>query len=202
MDIKEKLKKYNQEHLLAFENELTESEKASLYNQIENLDFSYLDQLNSPKTLQEDIIEPIKALTIEKITANKEEFEKIGIKSLKNYEVGALLLAGGMGTRLGSNNPKGMFNIGKTRDVYIFQRIFENTIDVVKKCGVMIPFFIMTSENNHKHTIAFLEEHNLSLPDVSKLAKTLKNKGLIRYERLPLTKEELFEVITRGDKNE
>ena len=49
---------------------------------------------------------------------------------------------------------------------------------------------------------AFLEEHNLSLPDVSKLAKTLKNKGLIRYERLPLTKEELFEVITRGDKNE
>lgn len=49
---------------------------------------------------------------------------------------------------------------------------------------------------------AFLDEHNLSLPDVSKLAKTLKNKGLIRYERLPLTKEELFEVITRGDKNE
>ena len=160
MDIKEKLKKYNQEHLLAFENELTESEKASLYNQIENLDFSYLDQLNSPKTLQEDIIEPIKALTIEEITANKEKFEKIGIKSLKNYEVGALLLAGGMGTRLGSNNPKGMFNIGKTKDVYIFQRIFENTIDVVKKCGVMIPFFIMTSENNHKQTITFLEEHN------------------------------------------
>ena len=49
---------------------------------------------------------------------------------------------------------------------------------------------------------AFLDEHNLSLPDVSKLAKMLKNKGLIRYERLPLTKEELFEVITRGDKNE
>lgn len=49
---------------------------------------------------------------------------------------------------------------------------------------------------------AFLDEHNLSLPDVSKLAKTLKNKGLISYKRLPLTKEELFEVITRGDKNE
>lgn len=48
----------------------------------------------------------------------------------------------------------------------------------------------------------FLEKHNLSLPDVSKLAKTLKNKGLIGYERLPLIKEELFEVITRGDKYE
>ena len=48
----------------------------------------------------------------------------------------------------------------------------------------------------------FLEKHNLSLPDVSKLAKMLKNKGLIRYNSLPLTKEELFEVITRGDKDE
>jgi energy-coupling factor transport system ATP-binding protein len=48
----------------------------------------------------------------------------------------------------------------------------------------------------------FLEKHNLSLPDVSKLAKTLKNKGLIRYNKLPLTKEELFKVITRGDNYE
>lgn len=48
----------------------------------------------------------------------------------------------------------------------------------------------------------FLKEHNLSVPDISKLAKTLKNKGLIKYEKLPLTKEELFEIITRGDENE
>ena len=160
MDIKEKLKKYNQEHLLKFEYELTNTEKENLYNQIESLDFSYIDHLNDPKTLQEDIIEPIKALTIDEINANKEQFKKIGIEALKKYEVGALLLAGGMGTRLGSNNPKGMFNIGKTRDVFIFQRIFENTLEVVKECGVMIPFFIMTSENNHEQTVSFLEEHN------------------------------------------
>ncbi len=58
------------------------------------------------------------------------------------------------------------------------------------------------SKNEMFENETFLDEHNLSLPDVSKLAKTLKNKGLIRYERLPLTKEELFEVITRGDRNE
>ena len=160
MDIKEKLKKYNQEHLLKFEYELTNTEKKNLYNQIESLDFSYIDHLNDPQTLQEDIIEPIKALNIDEINANKEQFKKIGIEALKKYEVGALLLAGGMGTRLGSNNPKGMFNIGKTRDVFIFQRIFENTLEVVKECGVMIPFFIMTSENNHEQTVSFLEEHN------------------------------------------
>ncbi len=58
------------------------------------------------------------------------------------------------------------------------------------------------SKNEMFENEAFLEKHNLSLPDVSKLAKMLKNKGLIRYNSLPLTKEELFDVITRGDKDE
>ena len=48
----------------------------------------------------------------------------------------------------------------------------------------------------------FLIEHNLDLPDVSKLAKKLKNKGLITFDELPLTKEELFDVITRGEQYE
>ena len=49
---------------------------------------------------------------------------------------------------------------------------------------------------------AFLIEHNLDLPDVSKLSKMLKNKGLITFKQLPLTKEELFKVITRGVQHE
>lgn len=45
----------------------------------------------------------------------------------------------------------------------------------------------------------FLLEHNLDIPDITKLANSLKNKGLITFEKPPLTKEELFEVITRGE---
>ncbi|MBQ8293231.1 MAG: energy-coupling factor transporter ATPase [Bacilli bacterium] len=47
-----------------------------------------------------------------------------------------------------------------------------------------------------------LKNHNLDLPDISKVANSLKNKGLITFEALPLTKDELFNVITRGDENE
>ena len=65
-----------------------------------------------------------------------------------------------MGTRLGSDKPKGMFNIGKTKEVYIFQRLIENTLKVVEKCGKPIPFFIMTSEKNNDDTIRFFEEQN------------------------------------------
>lgn len=45
----------------------------------------------------------------------------------------------------------------------------------------------------------FLLEHNLDIPDITKLANSLKNKGLITFKKPPLTKEELFKVITRGD---
>ena len=45
----------------------------------------------------------------------------------------------------------------------------------------------------------FLLEHNLDIPDITKLANSLKNKGLITFKKPPLTKEELFKVITRGE---
>ena len=157
--IKEKLQKLGQEHLLKFENELTESEKEALYNQIENLDFSYLEELGQ-KSKQAGEISPIKSLTIDEIDRQKENFKKIGLEVLSRQEVGALLLAGGMGTRLGSDNPKGMYNIGKTKEVYIFQRLIENLLSVVDECGKPVPLFIMTSEKNNEQTIKFLEEKN------------------------------------------
>lgn len=156
----DKLKKYNQEHLLKFQNELTSTEKAELINQIENLDFSYLNELNMPQTSNKSVITPIKAITVNEIDKQAKKFEEIGLKALKEQKVGALLLAGGMGTRLGSDNPKGMYNIGKTKDVFIFQRLFENLLEVVKQCGKPIPFFIMTSEKNNDATVQFIKEHN------------------------------------------
>ena len=71
-----------------------------------------------------------------------------------------MLLAGGMGTRLGSDHPKGMYNIGITKDVYIFQRLIENLLDVVKEAEAYVPLYVMTSDKNHEDTTAFLKEHD------------------------------------------
>jgi UDP-N-acetylglucosamine/UDP-N-acetylgalactosamine diphosphorylase len=66
-----------------------------------------------------------------------------------------------MGTRLGSDNPKGMYDIGLTKPVYIFQRIIENLQDTVAQAGgAFIHLFIMTSEKNNDATVNFLKEHN------------------------------------------
>ena len=155
-----KLNKYGQEHLLKFENELTSQEKLDFFAQINNTDFSYLDELYKEAVEKNENIEPIDAMTISQIEKNKEQFEKVGIQALQNMEVGALLLAGGIGTRLGSDAPKGMYNIGKTKDVYIFQRLIENLLDVVKQTGKFVPLFIMTSEKNDASTKQFLKEKN------------------------------------------
>ena len=160
MNYIQKLTKYKQEHLLRFEKDLSPSERLELYTQIENTDFSYLDELNKQHTQIDAEITPLSAMTIEEVNARRNEFKPIGVKALQDHKVGALILAGGMGTRLGSNNPKGMYNIGKTRDVYIFQRLVENLMDVVNEIGTYVPLFIMTSEHNDAVTRNFWREHN------------------------------------------
>lgn len=160
MDIKNLLKDMGQQQLLRYEDELSTEELHSLEKQIARLDFSYLKELDKKEVVSEGEITPIKAITTEEIEEKKEYFEKIGIQALARGEVALVLVAGGMGTRLGSDSPKGVYNIGKTRDVFIFQRLFENALEIVNKCGRTMPFFIMTSEKNNDETIAFLEEKN------------------------------------------
>lgn len=160
MEALEKVKKYNQEHLLKYKDELSDDEFSELIKQIDNTDFSYLDELNQTNKTQELNISPLEALTIDKINANKSTYEQVGINALKNGEVGVLMLAGGMGTRLGSDLPKGMYNIGKTHNLYIFECVFNNLKNVTEKLNVKIPFFIMTSELNDEATRKFLKEKN------------------------------------------
>ncbi|MBQ8792409.1 MAG: UTP--glucose-1-phosphate uridylyltransferase [Clostridia bacterium] len=160
MNVREKLQKLCQEQLLRFEKELSKEQLNALGKQIEEMDFSYLEEMNKEAVKSGGEITPIKAMTINEINENYSHYEKIGLDALKKGEIGLVLVAGGMGTRLGSDHPKGVYNIGKTRDVFIFQRLFENALEVVKKCGRMMPFFIMTSDKNDKETRQFLAEKN------------------------------------------
>ena len=154
----EKLKRYGQEHVLAYYDEINEKEKESLLTQIEEIDFSVLE--NAAKTDPEDRrkISPIKAMQREEIREKEEQLYKKGIEALKTGKLGAVLLAGGMGTRLGSDDPKGMYDIGLTRPVYIFMRLIENLSEVVKKTGKYVHLFVMTSEKNHEKTTGFFEK--------------------------------------------
>ena len=156
--ISEKLSLLNQAHILKHIKELDESEQENFINQIENLDFSVLDENVADE--KRGVIEPLFAMTIEEAEKNKARHREIGEAAIKAGKVGAVLLAGGQGSRLGFDKPKGMFNIGETKELYIFECLINNLLDVVKQTGSWIPLFIMTSAQNDKDTRDFLEKHN------------------------------------------
>ncbi len=158
--VKNLLTKYNQEHILKYYNELDENQRCELLRQIGGIDFALLDALKNKSADNKGEIQPISAVTIEDIAANNDKYLNTGIAAIKSGKVAAVLLAGGQGTRLGFDKPKGMFNIGKTKELYIFQCLVNNLMDVVKLSGTWIPFVIMTSEKNNKDTVNFFKEHN------------------------------------------
>ncbi len=163
MDRFELLKQYNQEHLLQYLPELTKEEGEDLLRQIDEIDFSLLDELKKKKEENREtkngIIEPLGALEIDQIEQEKETFEKAGLKAIREGKVAALLLGGGMGTRLGFDGPKGTYNLGVTRDFYIFQAQIQNMLDVCRKADAYFELFIMTSDKNDAETRRFLKEH-------------------------------------------
>lgn len=156
--ISEKLSILNQSHLLKHIKELPESEQSGLINQLETLDFSVLHETGAEE--KRGHMEPLYAATLADIEKNRETYRKTGIEAIRNGKVGAVLLAGGQGSRLGFNKPKGMFNIGVNRELYIFECLINNLLDVVRETGTWIPLFIMTSTDNDRDTREFLEEHN------------------------------------------
>ncbi|MBQ9141496.1 MAG: UTP--glucose-1-phosphate uridylyltransferase [Lachnospiraceae bacterium] len=159
--VKQKLAKYGQEHVLKYYDELSEAEKAALLTQIEETDMSILASCKNREELaKKGVITPLAAMELDEIEANKDSFTATGIQAIKDGKVGAVLLAGGMGTRLGSDNPKGMYNIGETRDLYIFECLMNNMLDVVKQADAWFHLFVMTSDKNNDITIQFLKEHD------------------------------------------
>ena len=161
-EAKAKLEKFDQLHVLKYYDELSDAEKAELIAQIEDTDFSVVENCkNLGKSAGRGEFAPLAAMQVSEIEKRRDELFAIGKKALKEGKIAACLLAGGMGTRLGSDNPKGMYNIGLTKDVYIFQRIIENLKDTVDQAdGTYIRLFIMTSEKNNDATVSFLKEHN------------------------------------------
>ncbi len=155
----DKLANYGQQHVLQYYEELGRQEQEQLLLQIEQTDFDVLSLCKKKETLNpRGEITPIGVMQLPEIEAKKEEYTTTGLEAIRAGKVGAVLLAGGMGTRLGSDAPKGVYNIGLTKEVFIFQRLIENLLEVVNQAGAWIPLYVMTSDKNHETTVAFFKE--------------------------------------------
>lgn len=152
----DKINSTNQKYLLPF---VGKDIPARLEKQLEEMDWSNLDAIHN-KEQKRGKFSPLGAMELSEIVANKEKYQTIGIDAIKKCKVGAILLAGGQGTRLGFDKAKGMYNIGETKELYIFEQLVENLKKVTTAADAWVPFYIMTSEKNDAQTREFFEEHN------------------------------------------
>lgn len=158
-EAKQKCEKAGQGHLLAYFDELTGEEQVNLLDQIEKMDITLLDLLKKDsKEVEKGVLEPLGAVTLEEIQQEKEEYLQLGTKAIQAGKVGAVLLAGGQGTRLGLDKPKGMLNVGVNKELYLFEQLIHNLMQVVDQTGAWVPLFVMTSEKNNEDTVQFFKE--------------------------------------------
>ena len=154
-------KKYGQEQLFDFYNELSGDKKESLLNQISKIDFEYMKSLYKNKDnyemLNKDITN-VDAIDSKKI--NKSMYEKLGENSIKNGQLAVCSMAGGQGTRLGFNGPKATYMLDIGRQASIFEIMTQKLKEAKEKYGVHIKWYIMTSEQNNDETVAFFEKNN------------------------------------------
>ena len=160
--IEKLLKKHNQTHLLAFYEQLNAEQKNSLLAQIQDLDFPKIDDwvadfIKNPNSnvIRSDF-SPAPYYHCESIDSDNRqkyaEAKELGEKLISNGKVAAFVVAGGQGTRLGFDGPKGNFPISPVKNKTLFQ-IFAESIDAVsQKYNAACPWYIMTSSLNHAET--------------------------------------------------
>ena len=132
---------------------------ARLEEQLNHMDWSYLNMLDQREVKRGEFA-PLGAMELPEIEGKKTEFKETGLAAIKNCKVGAILLAGGQGTRLGFDKAKGMYNIGVNKELYIFEQLIRNLQKVTDEAGAFVPLYIMTSDKNDADTRAFFKEHN------------------------------------------
>ena len=156
------LQKHNQSQLLQYYDELSAEEQLRLLKQIEYTNFNIVKNIEIAQSGSGNgkITPPANAVTVEEAARRRIQFETVGLNMLAEGKVGAVLLAGGQGSRLGYDGPKGTFNIGVTRELSIFEQLMRNVSDVTSQTGRAFPLFIMTSTVNDVATRSFFKEHS------------------------------------------
>jgi UDP-N-acetylglucosamine/UDP-N-acetylgalactosamine diphosphorylase len=167
-DLLARLRVHAQQHLLDFWDELDVAQQQSLMAQIASIDFDRLERLFREGAAQEDWkllaerAEPPPAVRLggTRQPFSAEEARAAGAAAMADGQVGALLVAGGQGTRLGFDHPKGMFPIGPVSGASLFQIHLEKVLAAQRRYGRPIPLYLMTSPHTHDETVRFLAQHH------------------------------------------
>lgn len=163
--LRDRLRPFGQEHLLRFWGSLGSESQAKLSQQIEDLDLDLcqrlFDSTKSTAQAEEITLSPLPSRRYESQSeSEKEQWRKLGTQSIQKGELAVLLVAGGQGSRLGFDGPKGCFRPKLPSGKSLFQVQAERLLGLCRRTGVNIPWYIMTSPLNDADTRRFFKERN------------------------------------------
>lgn len=163
----EKAHAFNQAHILRWWDQLSESSRKHLLDQIRTIDFEqvqyFMELLQQPSAIKTPVqIEPVEYIPLPKDANSfkvRKKAEAIGERAIRSGRTGVFTVAGGQGTRLGYSGPKGTFRCSPVTRKSLFELQAERIRSAGEAFGVPIPWYIMTSPDNDKATRSFFRRH-------------------------------------------
>ncbi len=167
-ELSSKLSEYDQLHILDHWDDLTDPQKQQLADEIKHLDLSQIAELYADfgkevaiPTDPAAFAEPAGfALNGASPEFSRQEAVEAGEAALRAGTVAVVIVAGGQGTRLGFDHPKGMYPIGPLSESTLFEILIGKVRAAADRYGVSIPVYLMTSPATHQDTVDFFEANN------------------------------------------
>ncbi len=169
-DLAARLDQHGQRQLLRFWDRLDPETQARFSDEIASIDFDQLDRLIQSLVLKDESslpdFETMKPVPVARLPRTDAEraarrlAAERGESMLSAGEVAVVIVAGGQGTRLGFDGPKGTFPIGPVSNASLFQIHAEKVLALSRRFGKSIPLFVMTSPDNHQATQEFFQQNN------------------------------------------
>lgn len=174
---RERLARHRQSGLLRWWDELSAGQRSALASEIAGIDFGRLDGLISrlvkgdePAAPPPDRVRPIDVIRLPRTDGERiaqRHVAEDGASALAAGEVAVVVVAGGLGTRLGFDGPKGTYPIGPVSSCSLFQVHAEKIVAMGRRYAQAIPLYVMTSPDNHEASLRFFAEHGrFGLPHV------------------------------------
>lgn len=157
-----------QEHLLAFWDKLSAAEQAALAAEIRAVDFALIAELHARRGVVEDVqtlvdraeSPPVFRLDPAANPFSAGEARRSAEDALRAGRLGVILVAGGQGTRLGFDRPKGMYPIGPVSGKTLFQIHVEKILAASRRWHTAIPLYLMTSPATDEATRRFFAQND------------------------------------------
>jgi UDP-N-acetylglucosamine/UDP-N-acetylgalactosamine diphosphorylase len=158
----EEFEREGQDHLFFDWDSRSESMKRRLLKDLETLDlevFSLVKEVLDQKKKESPQFTPAPYIGLDDPRRDAKALE-LGKSLIAGSKTAFLTVAGGQGSRLGFEGPKGMFSISPVRKASLFQIFSEKLLAAVRKYGTVIPWYIMTSPQNHETTVDFFKDNS------------------------------------------